>query len=186
MPTGSRERMIDAAVALFSRQGYAATSFNDIIEHSGAPRGSIYHHFPGGKAELAVEAVRSTGERVRRGLAAATAQGSASEAVRLFVTTLAEALRGSDFHAGCAVAGVVLDTAADDDAVLDAGSAAFDTWRDALAEIFRREGASPAKARRLAVFVVAATEGARAERGIQPLTDVGRELDTHVRAALAP
>ena len=58
--------MIDAAVALFSRQGYAATSFNDIIEHSGAPRGSIYHHFPGGKAELAVEAVRSTGERVRR------------------------------------------------------------------------------------------------------------------------
>ena len=181
--------MIRAAVALFAERGYSATSFNDIIERSGAPRGSIYHHFPGGKSELAADALRWTSERVRRGLAAASAQGTSADAVRVFVTTLGEALRASDYHAGCAVAGVVLDTTADDEPLLKHGAAAFDIWRQALAEIFRRDGATQVQARRLAVFVVAAAEGAlllaRAERGIQPLTDVEHELSAHVRAVLA-
>src|SRR5690242_20447853 len=53
----SRERMVRAAVELFRERGYAATSFGDVLARSGAPRGSIYHHFPGGKEELAAEAL---------------------------------------------------------------------------------------------------------------------------------
>ena len=52
-PPDSRTRMIASAAELFREQGYSATGFRDVVEHSGAPRGSIYHHFPGGKAQLA-------------------------------------------------------------------------------------------------------------------------------------
>lgn len=188
MTTDSRERMIRAAVELFAERGYAATSFHDVIERSGAPRGSIYHHFPGGKAELGLEALRRTAEHTARRLTATAAGGTSLDAVRLLVTALGNVLRASDFHAGCAVAGVVLDTTPDNEALLRQTAAAFASWRRALAEAFRREGATAAEARRLAVLVVAAVEGAlmlaRADRDIQPLTDVGRELEAHVRAVL--
>jgi hypothetical protein len=79
-------------------------------------------------------------------------------------------------------------TVLEDEALLRQGAAASARWRRALMHGFRRAGATPAEARRLAVFVVAAVEGAlmlaRAERNLQPLTDVGRELETRVRAAL--
>ena len=48
MGADSRDRMVRAAIELFGERGYAATSFADILERSAAPRGSIYHHFPGG------------------------------------------------------------------------------------------------------------------------------------------
>ena len=184
--TDSRSRMIHAAAELFCQRGYHATTFSDVVRESGAPRGSTYFHFPGGKAELGVEAVRRTAEHTARRLAATA---SSLDAVRLLVTALGNVLRASDFHAGCAVAGVVLDTTPDEEALLRQTAAAFASWRSALAEAFRREGATPAQARRLAVLVVAAIEGAlmlaRADRDIQPLTDVARELETHVRAVLA-
>ena len=58
MGTDSRERMVRSAAYLFRERGYSGTGFRDVIAHSGAPRGSIYHHFPDGKAQLAEEAVR--------------------------------------------------------------------------------------------------------------------------------
>src|SRR4051812_49001651 len=60
----SKKRMVESAALLFREQGYSGTGFRDVIGHSGAPRGSIYHHFPGGKSELAAETVRYAGEVV--------------------------------------------------------------------------------------------------------------------------
>src|SRR3712207_8589123 len=48
-----------------SERGVQGTSFADVLEHSGAPRGSIYHHFGGGKTQLAEEATRWAGEYIR-------------------------------------------------------------------------------------------------------------------------
>ena len=59
-----REPIIDAAIALFRRQGYAGTGLNDIVDRSGAPKGSLYHYFPDGKASIAVAAVDEAGRRV--------------------------------------------------------------------------------------------------------------------------
>src|SRR2546430_4337245 len=64
MPGHPRERMIRSALYLMGEQGIEATSFSQVIEHSGAPRGSIYHHFPGGKAQLVEEATRYAGDAV--------------------------------------------------------------------------------------------------------------------------
>ena len=61
-----REPITDAAVRLFRRKGYAATGLNEIVEVSGAPKGSLYHYFPEGKASIAVAAVEEAGRRVAK------------------------------------------------------------------------------------------------------------------------
>ncbi len=50
-------RAITAAVKLFRMQGYTATGLSQILEESGAPKGSFYFHFPRGKTQLAEEAI---------------------------------------------------------------------------------------------------------------------------------
>src|SRR5260370_126560 len=60
----SRSRMVEAASELFRRRGYHGTAFSDVVRESGAPRGSIYFHFPGGKQELAREAVALAGDEI--------------------------------------------------------------------------------------------------------------------------
>src|SRR5260370_17529182 len=62
--TDSRSRMIHAAAELFRQRGYHATTFSDVVRESGAPRGSTYFHFPGGKAELAREAIARAGDEI--------------------------------------------------------------------------------------------------------------------------
>ena len=64
MPQDSRASMVRSAAALIGSQGVSATSFSDVLADSGAPRGSIYHHFPDGKKQLAEDAIRWTSDRV--------------------------------------------------------------------------------------------------------------------------
>src|SRR5271165_4876433 len=70
MPAQHRQAIVRAAVALFRKQGFAATGLNEILSRSGAPKGSLYHYFPGGKAELGEAAVRQAGATVTRTLSA--------------------------------------------------------------------------------------------------------------------
>src|SRR6266536_309919 len=53
----SKEKTLAAATKLFCRRGYHGTAMHDILSESGAPRGSLYFHFPGGKEEIAEGAV---------------------------------------------------------------------------------------------------------------------------------
>lgn len=188
MNADSRDRMVRATIDLLSERGYAGTSFGDVIERSGAPRGSIYHHFPGGKQQLVTEAVRRYAEAILRRLAAATETGSSVDTVRVFIDMVRSGLRASDFRLGCAIAGVTLDATPADTALIGLTAEAFQGWRSTLATTFRRDGATEAQARRLATFVVASVEGAlilaRAEQDVAPITDVSHELEAHLRATL--
>lgn len=185
----TRQRMVRAAIELLRERGYAATSFHDVLERSAAPRGSIYHHFPDGKAQLVAEAVRQYSDATLRRLAAAATRGSSVETVGLFLDVTRDGLRASDFRAGCAVAAVVLDTTPEDAVLLSLTAAAFRAWREILTEAFQRDGLPPVRARSLAALVVAAVEGAlilaRAERDLAPVDDVAAELLTHVRSAVS-
>src|SRR5258708_13218143 len=62
--TDSRSRMIHAASELFRQRGYHATTVSDVVRESGAPRGSTYFHFPGGKQELARAAIARAGDEM--------------------------------------------------------------------------------------------------------------------------
>ena len=161
MASESKRQMVESAAVLFRERGYSGTGFRDVIEHSGAPRGSIYHHFPGGKAELAAETVRYAGDRRRGADRAARADGDPPAVLRAFVGwwqhTLLEA---SDFRAGCPVVAVAVE-AHDDDAVVAATGEAFADWERALAATLRRVGRrAGARAGGSQHFRVAAIEGA--------------------------
>jgi hypothetical protein len=108
--------------------------------------------------------------------------------VRIFVDVIRRGIRASDFRLGCAVAGVVLDATPSDVELLAMTAEAFGSWRTRLAATFRRDGATEAQARRLATFVVASVEGAmmlaRSTHDVTPLTDVGHELEAHIRVTL--
>ena len=62
----SRDRLLDAAVDLLQRQGYHGTGLNELLERSEAPRGSLYHYFPGGKEQIGAEAIGRAGRAGRR------------------------------------------------------------------------------------------------------------------------
>jgi AcrR family transcriptional regulator len=188
MTTDTRDRMVRTAALLLAERGYAATSFQDVIARSGAPRGSIYHHFPGGKEQLAAEALRWYAERNRVQVGGDAPGGRALDAVAGYFTAMANWLRKTDFKGGCPIAGVALDVGPDEPlhAVV---AEAFADWRGVLEHAFRAEGCKPATARALGALVIAAAEGAlllaRAERDLTAYQDVATEVLWHLRTALA-
>jgi AcrR family transcriptional regulator len=181
--------MVRAAVELFRERGYAATSFGDVLARSGAPRGSIYHHFPGGKEELAAEALRRYTAASVRALRAAAENASAAETVRVFVTASRDALIAGDYRRSCPIAGVALDLMPADNALAALVTAAFDQWRDVLRGALERDGVPGPRATAVAALVVAAAEGAlllgRADRRPDPVDATIEELVAHVTAVVA-
>lgn len=190
MAGDSRERMVRATMALLQERGYAGTSFGDVMAASGAPRGSIYHHFPGGKQQLVGEAVSRYADAVARRLRAAVESGHSIDAVGVFVDVVRDGLRASDFAHGCAIAAVVLNVTPAESVLLDLTAEALRSWRTVLQDVFHRDGADADRAGRLAAFVVSAVEGAlilaRADRDLAPVNAVADELDLHLRDVFGP
>ena len=174
---GVRDRMVKGAVWLLATKGVEGTSFAEVLAATDTPRGSIYHHFPGGKPELLHAALDLASQR---GLAAmeATRGQAAAAVVGRFLGLWRDLLDRSRLTAGCAV--VAVTVAADDDDLLDHAGTIFRTWTERLTELCAAGGVDPESARRLAVTVIAATEGAvalsRAERSREPFEDVSATL----------
>jgi AcrR family transcriptional regulator len=180
--------MVRGAAHLLRERGYTGTGFREVIERTGAPRGSIYHHFPGGKAQLAGEAVEYVGGLAREVIAAPLAEGDPIAALRGFVELWRADFERSGHRAGCPIAAVAVERHDDAPELLDAAAGAFERWRSAFADSLRSAGVRGRRADRLATLVVSAVEGAivlsRAERDSEPLLDVGRELERVIRAEL--
>jgi TetR/AcrR family transcriptional regulator, lmrAB and yxaGH operons repressor len=180
MPS-SRDAFIDATGRLLRRQGYAGTGLNEIVARSGAPKGSLYFHFPGGKEELAVAAMERAGEQLREAIAAILSAGDElGEALGGLVDALAAGLERSGYRDGCPIATVALETAAESDGMRVTAAAAFDSWLAPLEERLRHGGLAAPAARRRALLVLSAIEGAlilaRATRDLAPLEAVREEL----------
>jgi AcrR family transcriptional regulator len=177
--TDSRASMVRGAVSLIRTRGVNATSFSDVLAESGAPRGSIYHHFPNGKEQLAGDAIRWTSERVlahQRACRATTPAG----VLDCFIDMWRQVVLASGGSAGCVVAGVAIDTVAADRPMIDLVRATFRSWVDLLTEQLEAVGVPGRRATRVAVAVVAGMEGAlilcRAEGDSGPLETVAAEL----------
>jgi AcrR family transcriptional regulator len=187
MRTDSRQRMIRSAAVLMRERGVEATSFSEVLEHSAAPRGSIYHHFPGGKAELVEEATRYAGDVIAEGLAAALREDDFAVALRRFMSSWRSVLRDSDFAGGCPVVAATLEGERMPGA-RDAAGDAFRRWEALVGEVLERNGVAAERARSLATLTVAAIEGAvvlsRAQRSTAPLERVGVELAAIARDAI--
>jgi TetR/AcrR family transcriptional repressor of lmrAB and yxaGH operons len=189
MAKDTRTRLIETTAALLQHRGYHGTSLNDILEASGAPRGSLYFHFPGGKDELAIEATRGAVDLATRELQEALAQAKTpAQGVRAYVDAAGRLLRETDYTFGCPVAPVILDAAGGVEALAALCKQAFRTWAEMLRQAFVAAGMPARRADALALLVLAAIEGmlllARAERDCGALTTVAAELEAIVAAAL--
>ncbi len=179
-----RERTVRSAALLFRERGVAATGLRDVVEHAGAPRGSLQHYFPGGKDQLVTEAMAWMAERAARPLradAAAEPPPSPAAVVGGLLDRFRELLVGSDFRAGCPIVAGVADASWDSPAVTEAAGAAFATWLAPLRDALARGGLSPDRAARVALLTVSAAEGAlvlcRARRDLTALDAVQDELE---------
>jgi AcrR family transcriptional regulator len=181
--------MLDSAVELFRRHGYNGTGFRDVIAHSGAPRGSIYHHFPEGKAQLAREAVARAGERIDELIRAADSGGDYVAAFETMWSWWTDYVEASDFTAGCPVAGVAVESHTETPEVVAAATAVFEKWQTTVLRGLVDAGMDSAEAQDFAATIVAALEGAtllaRAARDRQPLDRVGRQLAAALRTQLS-
>jgi TetR/AcrR family transcriptional repressor of lmrAB and yxaGH operons len=174
--------MVASAVELLARKGLQATSFNEVLEKSGAPRGSVYHHFPEGKDELVGSALDLAGARAIEWLDK-KAGAPADEVATWFLHIWREVLIRSNFEAGCAVLAVTV--AADSPELLQHAAEVFRTWRLRLAELLEQGGLASPDAARMAATLIASTEGAvalsRAEQSLEPFDLVAEQLLDNIR-----
>lgn len=179
MATGltTRERIVREAACLLRAQGVSRTGVLDVLRAAQAPRGSLYHHFPGGKAQLVVEGLRHGADEVTHRLRdLARSDAPAGRLVVALADGLADELEASGYRNGCPVATAALERAAEDDAVARIAADAYDTWERLLRE--RLEAEALADAAGLAEEVLVAVEGAlvlaHARRDAEVLRRTGR------------
>ncbi|WP_214320781.1 TetR/AcrR family transcriptional regulator [Nonomuraea sediminis] len=169
----TRARLLDATQDLIESGGYFAAGLNQIIAASGAPRGSVYFHFRGGKDEMIVESLTRAADAVTTAIKELDT-GSPRELVQQTLRLLGDRLEQSDWQKGCPIATVALDVSGSNDAVRQACSAAYTAWERALRD---RIGSDD-----LATTVLALIEGAillaRTHRSREPLERAGRVIAT--------
>lgn len=161
--TSARAQAIATAMRLFRIQGYTATGLKQILEESGAPKGSFYFHFPRGKAQLAEEAIDqyvASRMAVLGNISADTAGDALKFVHRLFDTFAAEMV-ASDFQYGCLMQNLANELPALDAELTERIARGFVESTEAIAAHFRSCGFAPARASSSAAALVAALEGAR-------------------------
>ncbi|MEU3934239.1 TetR/AcrR family transcriptional regulator [Streptomyces sp. NPDC029044] len=177
---GSRDRMVLSAAALLGEYGASATSIDRVLAHSDAPRGSVYYHFPDGRAQLINEAVALAGDFIAGLIDAAMQADDALAAIDAFFGLWRQRLVDSDFRSGCPIVAVAVETNDDAPQLARSAAAVFARWQEALADLFLKNGLPEERSRRLAAFIIAAVEGAvimcRAEESTAPLEAAAAEI----------
>src|SRR5215217_7099174 len=174
-----RERMVISAALLIRERGAHPTAIADVLEHSGAPRGSAYHYFPGGRTQLLCEAIDYAGEYIATRIAKAD---RGLDALDRMVADYRKQLLDTDYRAGCPVVAVSVESGgADKQArVIERAAAAFGRWTELIAQRLIADGISTERADELAMLTTASIEGAivvaRASRDVKPLDVVHGQL----------
>lgn len=181
----TRTRMVRSAALVLRERGAAGVTIDEVLARSGAPRGSVYHHFPDGRSQLLLEALQYAGDAITALIDDAAPRGG-SALVRGFVDFWESALADSDFTAGCPVVAAAIGSAEEAPALTPVAGQIFDRWREALGAAFRTEGFDDVDAASLALTCIAALEGAvvlcRSARTTEPLRDVAGELEFLIKA----
>jgi TetR/AcrR family transcriptional repressor of lmrAB and yxaGH operons len=186
----TRQRLVETTAKLLRSRGYAASGVSEIVAESGIPKGSLYHHFPGGKEELAAAAVRHAGTTILAALRELEVRsGSPIRAMQAFCDYYVVQLETSAFTRGCPLATVALEIAANVDVVHGACADAFRDITELFAAALRRDGVPESLAHERALFVVAAIEGAlllaKATRDTAPIRIVRDRLSDLLGEAVA-
>ncbi|MFJ2667730.1 TetR/AcrR family transcriptional regulator [Nocardia fluminea] len=177
--TNTRQKMLGSAIELLRERGAAGVTVDAVLARSSAPRGSVYHHFPGGRAQIMTESLTLAGDTISALIAEAAKRGAAGvlAGIAEFWTAI---LLTSDFEAGCPVVSVAVGGAPEDRHLQHEVANILLRWHKTLAVAITEEGVAPARAERLATMAIASVEGAvilcRVNRSTTALDEVVEEL----------
>jgi TetR/AcrR family transcriptional repressor of lmrAB and yxaGH operons len=185
-----RALLLNGARQLLAEKGYAGMELRDVAERGRAPRGSIYHHFPGGKRQLAVEAAELEGTEIRDLIERSLAERGLKQTLSMFGEIFRRRVADHPERIGCPVAAAALARPEDPD-LATAATAAFQSWERPIAAALRDEGVSAKDAETFAGLVVSTVEGAllrtRAAGDLAPLDSaiagLGQALDQLLASA---
>ncbi len=177
----TREQIIETTCDLLELQGYHATGLNQIIKESGTPKGSLYYHFPGGKEELAVEAVNQVGQLVLQRIRENLAQTDVcAESIRTFIRNIALNVERSGFRAGGPITTIAMETASTHPTLREECQRIYDGWQAAFADKLQAGGIEKQRSRRMAALIIAAIEGGvilcRTSQSRIPLEQIADEI----------
>lgn len=158
-PRDGRERLLNGARRLLAEKGYAGMELRDVAERGKAPRGSIYHHFPGGKRQLAIEAAELEGSEIRAAIEHSLRELGLGETLTMFGEIFRRRVKNHPEHLGCPVAAAAL-ARPEDPALAAAATAAFQSWEAPIAAALEDEGIAAKDAATFAGLVVSTIEGA--------------------------
>lgn len=189
-PGGTRERIVTVTAELFRRRGYNGTSLKQISAAAGAPIGSLYHFFPGGKEALAAEALTTSGEAYRQLFVAIAAEADGpADAVTAFFGGAALVLAESDYIDLCPIGTVAREVASTSEPLRAVADAVFESWIATAERLLAEAALAPDQARELAVTLVGAIEGgfmlARTRRDPEPMLAMGRQVRRLIETALS-
>src|SRR5947208_5737787 len=187
--TTTKDRIVGASSELFRRQGYNGTGVKQILAEAGAPFGSLYHHFPGGKEQLGAETIRRSGYLYGQLFPAIV--GPAPDlptGIADFFAGAAQTLVETGYADACPIATVALEVSSASEPMREACAEVFEGWLQGATARFAQEGIEPQRARELAILFISALEGAfvlaRALRSTEPLAAAGAAVVEAVRAEL--
>ena len=189
MARSTREAILTAAAELMRRKGYGAVGMKEIAETSGAPIGSLYHHFRGGKVQIVREALLNAGHAYALLIPSIVDEysdlGAAIEGV---FTQAAEDMAATGFANMCPVASIAAEIADTVQELRETSAAVFTDWVDGGTAYFHARGLDEPRAREVTLALIGALEGAfllaRTLRNTEPLLAAGRTLAPQYRGVV--
>jgi AcrR family transcriptional regulator len=183
-----RRRLLDGARRLLAEKGYAGMELRDVASRGKAPRGSIYHHFPGGKRQLAAEAAALEGAEIKSLIERSLEEHGVRGTLARFGEIFRRRVVDHPERIGCPVAAAAL-ARPEDPALASAATAAFQSWEEPIAAALVEEGVPRQDATTFAGLVVSTVEGAliraRAAGDQAPLDSAIGGLETALESLLA-
>ncbi len=177
-PSSTRDRLVAATVDLFCRQGFTATGVKEILTTADARFSSLYHFFPGGKEELAEEAITTAGADFQQ-LVEEAWEGVPDLIGRITILFegAAAALEENGYQDVCPLGTVALEVASTNERLRLATNSVFEAWTDGAYALLIGEGVPPTSARKVALTVIVLLEGAfvlsRAAKSTDPMHAAG-------------
>ena len=177
--------MLVSAAEVLRERGAAGVTIDEVLTRSGAPRGSVYYHFPDGRNQILTEALQYAGEAITAVIDDAAQQGGMF-LVRQFVDFWEEILAESAFTAGCPVVAAAIGSGDDEPQLTSVAGSIFRHWRDALTRAFVADGFDESDAASLAIMCIASLEGAvvlcRSTRSADPLREVAAQVEFLIKS----
>jgi TetR/AcrR family transcriptional regulator, lmrAB and yxaGH operons repressor len=181
----TRKKMLVSAAQVMRERGPAGVTIDEVLARSGAPRGSVYYHFPDGRNQILAEALRYSGESITAMIDDAAGWG-ARALLREFAGYWERLLSEGDFTAGCPVVAAAIGSDDENPKLSAEAGAILGHWCTALTRAFVNDGFADEDAASLAVMSIAAMEGAivlsRSTQSADPLRQVGDQLEFLIKA----